>query len=626
MKFPFHIQLAIILLATFFQPSLKAETSFEIKAPEVVMKDIVYDFILHSDAFHADSATLILNGKAQVFKTDDNTISVSKAFEQEEELSISFQNQTFKKTYSPIPLWLSILPPFIAILFALLFKEVFSALFIGLFSGAFIRYYFGGGDFLPSVGKGVLSVVDHYIPQALEDSGHISIIIFSMLIGGVVNLINKNGGMNGFVDKLSGLAHSARSTQMITWFLGMFIFFDDYANTLVVGNTMRPVTDKWKISREKLAYIVDSTAAPIAAIAFVTTWIGAELSYIKEGLETIGLTESPYSVFLHSIKYSFYPILTLLFVGILIWTKRDFGPMYKAEKWARTKGINKWHPMSKEGKPVKSSGWHNGVIPVLIIILGTLSGLFYTGYSNEIWFHNEWTYSTKISMIVGNADSYKALLWASIAATLIALLMTVFQKLASLRESMEYLLEGYKSMLQAVIILVLAWSLAEINQELHTAHFISSALINFKFAVWLVPSLTFLLAVVISFATGSSWGTMAILYPLIIPASWMLAQNGEHGLEYSMQVLYNVISCVLAGAVLGDHISPISDTTIMSSLASSCNHLAHVKTQLPYALLVGCVALLGGTLPASLGFPVALSLIISIGLLYGGIRFLGKRI
>ncbi len=614
--------MALLFLAT---PKVKAEiAALEVDAPNVVMAGVPYTFEVQLPPTHTDSVTLWINNQAQTLASHNHQAEFQYTFQQTETLNIQLGHQRFSKSYRPIPLGLSIIPPFLAILFALLFKEVFTALLLGIFSGAFIRYYFSGTSFIESIGKGFLRVADHYIPNAFDDGGHVSIILFSMLIGGVVSLISNNGGMNGFVQKLSGLARSARSTQMVTWFLGIFIFFDDYANTLVVGNTMRPVTDKWKISREKLAYIVDSTAAPIASIAFVTTWIGAELSYIKEGLQAIGLDESPYSVFLHSIKYSFYPLLTLAFVAMLIWKKKDFGPMLKAERHSQTKGIHQWHPQANVSEQQKTSAWYNGVLPVFVIVAGTIIGLFYTGFAPEIWADVTLSFPAKVSATIGNSDSYKALIWASAVATLVALGLTLSQRLANLRQSMEFLLDGYKSMLHAIVILILAWGLAEVNHELQTAHFIAGALVNFNFSAWMLPALTFVLAVVISFSTGSSWGTMAILYPLIIPATWMIAQNGTHEYAFTLNILYNVISCVLAGAVLGDHISPISDTTIMSSLASSCNHIAHVKTQLPYALLVGGVSLVAGTLATSVGMPALAALASGLVLLFLCIHFLGK--
>ena len=249
-----------------------------------------------------------------------------------------------KKIDSPvriksIPVWLSLIPPLVAIALALIFKEVLVSLFVGIFVGSFIAgglrfeslfYYF----------ESVFRVITEYVMESLSDSGHLAVLTFSLLIGGMVAIISKNGGMAGVVKSLSKYATTPKSAQFITWLLGVAIFFDDYANTLIVGNTMRSVTDKFRISREKLAYIVDSTAAPVSAIAFITTWIGAELGYIDDGISKIGLDihQTPYALFLESLKYSFYPILTLVFILIIIKTGKDFGGMYKAEKRAATSG------------------------------------------------------------------------------------------------------------------------------------------------------------------------------------------------------------------------------------------------------------------------------------------------
>ncbi len=234
---------------------------------------------------------------------------------------------------------MSIIPPLIAIIFALGFREVYSALFTGLFVGSVIITYYQGYSFFAAIFYGLFAIIDVYILESLNDSAHLSIIVFSMMIGAMVTLISHNGGMRGVVNILARYARNPRSGQFVTWMLGMAIFFDDYANTLVVGNTMRPVTDRLRISREKLSYIVDSTAAPIAAIAFVTTWIGAELSYIQDGINVIGLNETAYDIFLNSLQFSFYPVLALLFILILVQSNRDFGPMLTAEKNAR-KNIN----------------------------------------------------------------------------------------------------------------------------------------------------------------------------------------------------------------------------------------------------------------------------------------------
>ncbi len=493
---------------------------------------------------------------------------------------------------------------------ALLFKEVFVALFTGLLIGTTtIAYYQGAGIFVAFF-RGLFAVSETYIIEAMNDRGHLSIIVFSMMIGGMVNLITRNGGMKGVVNRLSKYANTARSGQLVTWLLGIIIFFDDYANTLVVGNTMRPVTDRLRISREKLAYIVDSTAAPIASIAFVTTWIGAELSYIQNGTQTIGLEQSPYTIFLNSLAYSFYPVLALIFILILVWKQRDFGPMLKAERLARKTGVSETD--EKEGfsndintlevaKHIKPKAF-NAVIPVMVIIVGTIAGLFYSGWDNAIW-ESDLSLTKKLSAIIGAADSYKALLWSSLLGMVTAVLLTQIQKLLRLKEAIDSLINGFRIMLTAIVILILAWSIARVTEHMHTADFISQLLIAIELPPYLVPALTFIMAALVAFSTGSSWGTMAILYPLILPASWLIATN--HGLSTteSYSIFYNVVSTVLAGSVMGDHCSPISDTTILSSLASSCNHIGHVRTQLPYALTVGGVSVLVGTIPAAMGWP-----------------------
>jgi Na+/H+ antiporter NhaC len=410
--------------------------------------------------------------------------------------------------------------------------------------------------------------------------------------------------------------------------MGMVIFFDDYANTLVVGNTMRPVTDRLKISREKLSYIVDSTAAPISSIAFVTTWIGAELSYIQDGINTIGIDETAYDIFLHSLKYSFYPVLALLFILILIYKKREFGPMLNAERKARKEGISKIHPeISEEIENVETEKerWYNAAIPVIVIILGTITGLVSTGLS-EVGWSSDLGFSKNLSNVIGHADSYKALLWSSLAGVLVAVLLTISQRILSLKESIDSLVKGFKTMVTAILILVLAWSIALITKYMHTADFISGVLLEINIAPFLIPSITFILAALVAFSTGSSWGTMAILYPLILPSSWLISQ--EYGLDYdqSMAIFYNVVSTVLAGSVLGDHCSPISDTTILSSLASSCNHIEHVRTQLPYALTVGLVATFLGTLPAAYGVSSSILFVINIVILYFIVIVFGRKV
>ena len=522
-----------------------------------------------------------------------------------------------------MPLWLSILPPLIAIVMALVVKEVISSLFFGVLSGAFIMALYAGQGPAEALGGGVLRTVDTYVVGALFEYEHIQIIVFTLVIGGMVRLITANGGMHGVVNWLSRRAKGARSGQLMTFIMDLCVFFDDYSNTLVVGNTMRPIADKLKISREKLSYIVDSTSAPVVAIAFVTTWIGAELSYIQDGLDVIGLEASAYSVFIHSLAYSFYPILTLGFVLMIIFSGRDYGPMLKAERKARTIELN-----NSENTDNQSDNAHiaDALIPLLVLIFGTIIGLFATGYNAEIWHDANLGFMSKLSAIIGDANSYQALLWSSLLSLLTAVVMTLLRGSLKFSKIMEEMVEGIKTMFNAVLILTMAWSISLITSDMHTAEFVSQLLLKWSLSPVLVPMLTFVLAALIGFSTGTSWGTMAILYPLILPASWLLCIQDGMSIEATMPLFYNVVASVLAGAVMGDHCSPISDTTIMSSLASGCDHLQHVSTQMPYALTVGTVAVLIGVLPTSLGLPSWTAFLLGLAALAIIVRFVGKKI
>jgi Na+/H+ antiporter NhaC len=565
-----------------------------------------------------------------------------------------------------IPLWLSVIPPLIAILLALLFKEVVTSLFVGILSGSFIA----GGmrlDGIYYIFKSIWNVSADFFIRALNDSGHLSVILFSLLIGGMVSIISKNGGMAGVVKKLSVIAKDRMSAQLSTYLLGIAIFFDDYANTLIVGNTMRQVTDRFGVSREKLAYLVDATAAPIASVAFITTWIGAELGYIQSGIEAIGdfpITTTPYAIFLESLKYSFYPILTLIFMFMLIRSKRDFGPMLKAERTASSafrQNLSSQPSSDVDGDvmataisddeftPVENAPRQarNALFPILTVILVTIFGLIDTGMNSagadlgilssnysDIWaalgsdVPGEAGFFRKIGLLIGSSDSYVALLWASLSGVIVALGMTLARRIMTLEKAMESMLHGFGTMLPALVILTLAWSLAAVTEDLHTATFLTEALQG-NIAPVLLPALIFVLAAFISFSTGSSWSTMAILYPIAIPTTWAIATAAGFDLDHSYALLLNVVSTVLAASVLGDHCSPISDTTILSSLASNCDHLQHVKTQMPYALTVGAVALSANIITSIFDGGWLLSLVMLVGSVvafWAIIRYWGREV
>lgn len=521
-----------------------------------------------------------------------------------------------------MPLWMSILPPLVAIVMALLIKEVISSLFVGILTGTFLMALYGGQSPASAFGGGILRVVDTYVVGSLNDFDHVQIIVFTLVIGGMVRIITANGGMQGVVNWLSRRARGPRSGQLMTFLMDLCIFFDDYSNTLVVGNTMRPIADRLKVSREKLAYIVDSTSAPVVAVAFVTTWIGAELSYIQDGIRAIGLETSAYSVFFHSLAYSFYPFLTLGFVLMIIFSGRDFGPMLTAERKARLASAVEAETTNSVAKPAHII---DALIPLAVLILGTIIGLIATGYDAAVW-QAETGFFSKLSTTIGAANSYQALLWASLLSLIAAIVMTLLRGSLTFAKTMEEMVEGFKAMFNAVLILTMAWSIALVTKDMHTAEFVSQLLLKWSLSPALVPALTFLLAALIGFSTGTSWGTMAILYPLILPSSWLLCQEQGLSVDATMPLFYNVVASVLAGAVMGDHCSPISDTTIMSSLASSCNHLQHVSTQMPYALTVGATALLIGVLPTALGLPSWVAFLAGFALLWLIVRLVGKKV
>ncbi|MCF6172053.1 MAG: Na+/H+ antiporter NhaC family protein [Bacteroidales bacterium] len=637
----------LFLIAFFIQTGLPAQnnTGFSTANTKIILPDIIVKGVDQEIKIEFTGGELTRKPAAQIIQIRLNNQTLEKEivnglvvfdydFPAKETLTISIGDFSFNKKVDPIPLWLSIIPPLIAILFALVFREVYTALFGGIWSGTFIIYFYQGSGILSAIFKGFLAIIDTYILQSLNNSGHLSIILFSMIIAATVSLITKNGGMKGVVNRLSKYATGPRSGALITWMLGIVIFFDDYANTLVVGNAMRPLTDKLRISREKLSYIIDSTAAPVASVAFVTTWIGAELSYIQDGINDLNLDESAYGVFFNSLAYSFYPFFTLAFILILIWKGLDFGPMLKAEAKARTsapKTNTEVEALNEDqleeisvAKNVKPRSF-NAVIPVLVIVFGTLTALLYTGWNQQVWDDQSLGFFEKLSDTIGGADSYISLLWASLGSLFVAIVLTISQGLLNLKNTIDSLVGGFKTMLPAVMILTLAWSVALITQHLHTADFISQSLLDASVSPFLIPTLTFVMAALVSFSTGSSWGTMAILYPLILPAGWLVAENSGLDYDTSLAIFHNIAAAVLTGSVLGDHCSPISDTTILSSLASSCPHIEHVRTQLPYALTTGFFAVVLGTLPAAYGISPWILFPAGILGLYLVIHFIGRK-
>ena len=306
---------------------------------------------------------------------------------------------------------------------------------------------------------------------------------------------------------------------------------------------------------------------------------------------------------------------------MIVLSGRDFGPMLKAERKARM--AEKVHGETAQQAEEKGHAI-DAIIPLLVLILGTIAGLIATGYDASVWAETNQSFFSKLSATIGAADSYQALLWSSLLSILTAIIVTLLRRKVKFAKIMESAVEGFKSMFNAVVILTMAWAIAMVTKDMHTAEFVSQLLLEWSLMPALVPVITFVLAGLIGFSTGTSWGTMAILYPLILPASWLLCQDEGMAVEATLPIFYNVVASVMAGAVMGDHCSPISDTTIMSSLSSGCDHLQHVSTQMPYALTVGSVALLVGVLPTALGFPSWAAFLLALAALGLVVRFVGK--
>ena len=523
---------------------------------------------------------------------------------------------------------LSILPPLIAIVFALAFRQVIVALLAGIWLGSFILW-----DFQPLVS--LLHVIDYYIVGTLsnpeESTDHVSIVIFTLLLGGMVGITSRMGGMQGIVNRVSRLATTPKRGQLTTWFLGVLIFFDDYTNTLIVGTSMRPLTDRLRISREKLSYIVDSTAAPVTVLAVITSWIGFQISLIGQSFVALGVDRNPFGTFISAIPYNFYPIFAVLFVLIIVLSGRDYSLMYKAERRARKTGrlssdaavpISDMDAESISAAPDATPRFLNGVLPIATVIIVTVAGLIVTGRTSLA---AEGITGAGLLDIIKESDSFKALLWGSFSGCLIAMTLALGQRLLNLTQTIMALVNGIKSMVPAMIILVLAWCIGKVCSEIRTADYLVhhlSGLISPQF----LPMLVFLLAVGISFSTGTSWGTMSILTPIVIPLVYGTFA-GEAGDSVILdRVLYSSIAAILAGAVFGDHCSPISDTTIMSSMASGADHVDHVRTQLPYALTVGFASVVFGYLLLAAGLPVLLSLACGTAFLLAYVRFAGKPV
>lgn len=531
--------------------------------------------------------------------------------------------------------FLTLIPPLVAIVLAFLTKNVIISLFVGTLAGTFLVSLVDS-SFIGALVNSFLDFVSRVL-NSLADPWNAGIILQVLVIGGVIHLVAKMGGAKAVAEALARKAKTAKSTQLVTLLLGLAVFFDDYANSLIVGPIMKPVADKMKISRERLSFIIDATAAPIAGLAIVSTWVGLEVGLINDAfVNGVGQQVDAFGVFLQTIPYRFYNILILFFVFITSFLLKDFGPMYKAEIEARRREIkegkknnssesNIEHAELEPKEGIKLSIW-NAIIPIGTLVATALICFYFSGYSSimggeDIALQQMMTSSPMSFRAIQEAfsasDASVALFQSALLSSIVAMTIGVIKKIFTISEAIETWIDGMKPLLITGLILLLAWSLSSVIKDLGTAKYLVT-LLSGSLPNFLLPSLIFVLAAIISFATGTAYGTMGILMPLAIPLAYSMNPD--------MSYVIVSTSAVLTGAIFGDHCSPISDTTILSSMGAGCNHIAHVNTQMWYALFVASITIVFGYIPAGFGLQWYIVLPISLLAVYLGVQILGKKV
>ncbi|ARE80524.1 Na+/H+ antiporter NhaC family protein [Campylobacter helveticus] len=547
--------------------------------------------------------------------------------------------------------FITLLPPFIAIVLAFITKDVILSLFMGVLSGTFLLSLASNIFFVDTIA--LINIYDtlvesfskiiNYVLKSVSDPVNAGIILQILCIGGLVALITKMGGAKAIALKFAKRAKTAVSAQLNTWFIGLLIFFDDYANLLIVGPIMRPLADRFKISREKFAFIIDSTAAPVAGIAIISTWIGLEVSLIKNAYASIGINDvSAFGIFVETIPYRFYNIFMLFFVALTAIMGREFGSMYAAQVRAKTTGQIAPLPKSatldtaeledqflapKEDIKIRA---FDAIVPVMTLIILAILGFYFNGFAA---LEGEELISAKANPLsfetlrsaFGSADSSIVLFQAALFAAIVAIFIGVRRKIFSVKEAIETWIYGWKTMIFTIVLLLLAWSLSSIVKDLGTSTFITNLLAD-KLPEFVLPATIFAFASLISFAIGTSYGTMGVLMPLAVPLAFEIAKlNGMEAEALHHYMVLN-ISCVLTGAIFGNHCSPISDNVILSSMSAKCDHIEHVRTQIPYALFICAISLFTGYIPVALGLSVWLVLPLNFVLITLLLRLIGKKV
>jgi len=503
----------------------------------------------------------------------------------------------------------TLLPPLVAIVLCFITRRVLVSLFLGILTGGIVL---NGGN----VFAGLVYALEQMV-TSIADPTNTRLLLFNLMMGAGIAFIWRLGGSRALTQWARRKIRSRRAAGVGAWLLGILIFFNDYVNAAIVGNVFRNITEKHRISTEKLSYVLDSTAAPVATF-FISDWIAFQIGMVATGISIAGFTGiSAFEGYLYSIPYNLYSILAVLFVGLIVISGRDYGPMLKAEHRAVTEGkivADGATPMMNvedelgEPRPVVPRLW-TFLLPLAALVGVTLFGFWWTGRGGH-----------DITEILGQSEPDKALLWGAFAMCAVGMLEALGRRIMTLKETMETLLDGMKLMLLACGILVLAWSLGGVTGDMKLADYIVSV-IGGRIPFGIVPLLIFLTGMFISFSTGTAWGTMTILTPVAIPLTYQLT-----GDPYTAVIMAGV---VFSGAIFGDHCSPISDTTVLASIFSGADHMAHVATQVPYAVTTAAVAGLMYVLFGFFGLPplaaIPAGLVLLLGLLLGLSRFYTHR-
>lgn len=504
-------------------------------------------------------------------------------------------------------LW-SLFPPVIAIGLALITKEVYSSLFVGILSGGIIYAAASGTGF-----EGTFkAVVQDGLITNLSNAYNVGILVFLVVLGIIVVLMNKAGGSRAYGEWAAAHIKGRRGVALSTFFLGVLIFVDDYFNCLTVGSVMRPITDKHNISRSKLAYIIDSTAAPICIIAPISSWAAA-VSGTVEGVNGI-------SLFINTIPYNLYAFLTILMVIFISVSDTDYGPMKIHEDNAKNGDIftTQNNTYEQDAQPVTERGRViDLILPVAVLIVFCVVGMIYTGGFFS---------GTDFVTAFANCDAAYGLSLGSISALIVIIAYYMFRRVLKFNECMDSIAAGFKQMVPAILILTFAWTLKTMTNHLEAGAFVSGVVQSATALSVLLPVILFVVAIGLAFATGTSWGTFGILIPIVTSVFEAELANVSQTGEISSMVIICISAC-LAGAVCGDHCSPISDTTIMASTGAQCDHVNHVSTQLPYALTVAAVCVVGYLLSGfvhNVFIVLGFSLVLMLAVLFA-IRFFVKR-